>query len=453
MTAIAELPGPHGVPFLGNALQLRPARLHVMLERWGRRYGPAFRFNMGPRTVVAFSEPETVNAILRERPDGYRRWRELESVAGELGLGGPFTSEGDDWRRQRRLAVTALNSNHLRRYFEIIHTATGRLHTRLEHKAGTPVEILDDLMSYSVDVTSALAFGHDLNTLERGDGELQKHITRVFELLARRTLSPTPYWHLVKPPADRAAERSIEVIHDEINGFIAAARKRMQERPELEDAPENFLESMLTMPGYDDQDVFGNVFTMLLAGEDTTANTLSWALYLLARDPAAQQRLAAEADEALGDHQIPENPEDVDRMHFGEAVFREAARLKSTAPLLFFEPNADTTAGGVELPQGTRIVCLTRQIGRPQPRERFDPDRWLTNTTDPKTFLSFGAGPRFCPGRNLAFLEGKTALAMLARNFTWEPAGAEPRERFGFTMRPTGLRVTLHPRKVPAFKH
>ena len=62
----------------------------------------------------------------------------------------------------------------------------------------------------------------------------------------------------------------------------------MQARPELDEAPENFLESMLTMPGYDDHDVFGNVFTMLLAGEDTTANTLSWAVYLLARDPAAR---------------------------------------------------------------------------------------------------------------------------------------------------------------------
>ena len=140
-------------------------------------------------------------------------------------------------------------------------------------------------------------------------------------------------------------------------------------------------------------------------------------------------------------------------MRFGEAVFRETARLKSTAPLLFFEPNQDTTAGGVELPEGTRIVCLTRQIGRPRRRERFDPERWLADGTDARTFLSFGAGPRFCPGRNLAFLEGKTALAMVARNFTWEPAGAEPREHFGFTMRPTGLQVTLHPRKVPASTH
>ena len=69
-------------------------------------------------------------------------------------------------------------------------------------------------MSYSVDVTSALAFGQDLNTLERGDGELQEHIARVFELLARRILAPVPYWRYVKPPADRAAEHSLEVMRE-----------------------------------------------------------------------------------------------------------------------------------------------------------------------------------------------------------------------------------------------
>ena len=76
-------------------------------------------------------------------------------------------------------------------------------------RANAETEILDDFLAYSVDVTSALAFGHDLNTLEHGDGELQRHITRVFEMLARRTLAPFPYWRYVKPPADRAAERSL----------------------------------------------------------------------------------------------------------------------------------------------------------------------------------------------------------------------------------------------------
>src|SRR3954464_4131099 len=167
MTAIAELPGPRGLPAIGNAHRIRPDRLHLAIERWGRRYGPVFRFSMGPRTVVGFTEPDAIGQILRERPDGYRRWREVEGVATELGIVGPFTSEGEDWRRQRRLAVTALNSNHLRRYFDIIHVANQRLLTRLQAKP--EADILDDLMAYSVDVTSALAFGHDLNTLEQGD--------------------------------------------------------------------------------------------------------------------------------------------------------------------------------------------------------------------------------------------------------------------------------------------
>ena len=136
MTVIADLPGPPSIPLLGNAHRLRPDRLHVMIEQWGRRYGPVFTFAVGRRQVVAFTEPETINAILRERPDGYRRWREVEEVFNELGVSGVFAAEGDDWRRQRRLAVTALNTNHLRRYFEVIRTATARLLTRLERNAG-----------------------------------------------------------------------------------------------------------------------------------------------------------------------------------------------------------------------------------------------------------------------------------------------------------------------------
>ena len=113
-------------------------------------------------------------------------------------------------------------------------------------------------------------------------------------------------------------------------------------------------------------------------------------------------------------------------MHFGEAVMREALRLKSTVPLILVEPLSDTTVAGVDLPAGTRVIALTRQAAVPPGTARFDPDRWLDREArDAKSFLPFGAGPRFCPGRNLAFLEGKAALAMLARNFEVELAGAD----------------------------
>jgi cytochrome P450 len=202
--------------------------------------------------------------------------------------------------------------------------------------------------------------------------------------------------------------------------------------------------------GYSDHEVIGNVFTMLLAGEDTTAHTLSWAAFLLARDPAAQERLAAEAREVLGGDLTPQDAGAADGMRYGEAVLREAMRLKSTAPLILVEPLADTTVGDVELPARTRVIALTRQAGLPDGAPRFDPDRWLEGGTDGKSFLPFGAGPRFCPGRNLAFLEGKAALATLARNFEIELAGDVPREHYGFTMGPAGLRVALRVRKVPA---
>ena len=221
-----------------------------MIEQWGRRYGPVFRFSMGTREVVGFTEPDAINQILRERPDGYRRWREVEAVAEEIGIVGPFTSEGADWKRQRRLAVTALNTNHLRRYFDVIRVATERLHTRLRAPAGR-VAILDDFMAYSVDVTSALAFGKDLNTLEPATASCRRHIARVFELLARRILSPVPYWRYVKPPADRAAEHSLDVLRErDRRVHRRGAHSAWTQRPELHETPENFLESMLAAPEY-----------------------------------------------------------------------------------------------------------------------------------------------------------------------------------------------------------
>ena len=136
----------------------------------------------------------------------------------------------------------------------------------------------------------------------------------------------------------------------------------------------------------------------------------------------------------LGDERTPQRAEAADGMRFGEAVFREAARLKSTAPLLFHEPLNDTTVAGVELPAGTRIVTLMRQAGSPGEGRPLRTGPLAGREAQNPVLLSFGGGPRFCPGRNLAFLEAKAALAMLARNFERELAGPPPREHFGFTM-------------------
>jgi len=459
--SIDDLPGPRRLPLIGNAHQVRPDTLHLTAEKWAARYGPLYRFDIGTRKIVAVGNVETLNALLRDRPDGFRRWREILRITEEVGQVGVFAAEGDDWRRTRRLAVTALNSNHLQRYFEIVSTCTERLYGRLlaAAESGQGFEIGQALSAFTVDVTSALAFGHDLNTLERGDDELQGHLHRVFEMTNRRLFISFPYWRYFKLPADRALDRSIEAIEKAVKGFMDETRKRIAARPELREQPENFLESMIaaqeTEGTFSDEEIMGNVFTLLLAGEDTTSHSMAWTIWSLARRPAIQAKWAEEAHEVLGEQPYATEYETVEGFRYGEGVLRESMRLTPVAPISGLEPLADTEVEGVRIPAGTRLFLLHRYAGLKSTERagEFLPERWLEEeeelpVPDQKSFLTFGAGPRFCPGRNLAFLEAKTALGMIARNFEVEldPAAPPVTEFLGFTMSPKGLRVRLRER-------
>jgi cytochrome P450 len=203
---------------------------------------------------------------------------------------------------------------------------------------------------------------------------------------------------------------------------------------------------------FSDEEIVGNMFTILLAGEDTTANTLGWTIWLLASRPELQARLADESRETLGDGSSPIAYEDVGQLAFTEATLQEAMRLKAVAPVMGVEPVEEVTVCGTQIPAGTRLLLLLRQAtitarGR---SDEFHPDRWLEDSDDtraPKS-LAFGAGPRFCPGRNLALLEAKAALATIARHFEWELDGsARPvKEALRFAMVPDGLRVLLRKR-------
>ncbi len=454
--AIDDLPGPPRLPLIGNAHQLiRTSRLHLTAERWVRRYGPIVRVDVGKRRIVGIADAEEIHRILRERPDGFRRWREQEIVLKEIGSVGVFVAEGEDWKRQRRLVITALNTNHLHRYFDVVRTTTERLHRRLTDatRQGRALDIGQVLTSYTVDTISALAFGHDLNTLEGGEVELQGHIQHIFKMTARRLALPLPYWRRIRLPADRALERSSAALDQAIKDFVQQARQRMAHRPELYEQPQNLLEAMLAAQrddgSFTDEEIIGNAMTILSAGEDTTAHTLGWTIWLLGSRPDVQERLAQEAQEILGEHAFPVNYETVDSLQYAEAVLRESMRLKTVAPLLTLEPLADTTICDTHIPARTRLLLILRQAGfEHEPATEFDPDRWLNEEAHGPKPLVFGAGPRFCPGRNLAFLEAKAALATIARNFQieLENPSHRVRERFNFAMIPDSLRVRLRQR-------
>jgi cytochrome P450 len=457
-----ELPGPPRLPVLGNAHQMRFGRLHLIVEDWCDRYGPIFRFSLGRHTLVVVDDLDEVHRILRDRPDGFRRGQRMKAIADEMGNSGVFSEEGDVWRRQRRLVVTALNTRHVQRYFHIIHTATDRLHHRLRNDArdGATLEIGEHLMSYSLDVVAALALGHDLNTLENGEHELQHHIERVFAMTLRRLFMIVPYWHIFRLPADRALDWSMLELDRAVGGFIEQARERVRENPALLNTPENLLEAMLATqhddPSFTNKEIIANAHTLLNAGQDTTSNTMAWTVWFLASRPEIQERWANEARELLGEQPSPADPDTVDKLPYGEAVLRESMRLKPVTPCLGAETRNDETILGTHVPAGTRVWLPTRRLGLNAVTRgtEYHPERWLasgdggSDAPDQRSFLTFGAGPRFCPGRNLAFLSAKTALAMIARNFRIEldESDGPVSEQFALTMVPKGLRVRLHER-------
>jgi len=465
---VDDLPGPRALPLVGNLFQIRRQRLHQCVEAWGREYGPFFRFKLGPRTLLAVTDSEALSTVLRDRPDGFRRTKLLETIGLEMGLTpGLFGANGEAWRRQRRMVMAGFDPAHVKAYFPSLLKVTQRLHGRWLKAAartgGGTVELQPELMRYTVDAISGLAFGADINTLESDDEVIQQHLDKIFPALYTRLFSLIPWWRIVRSSADRQLERSVIEVNHAIAGFIAQARERLAADPARRAQPPNLLESMIVAAdegdsGVGDREVTGNVLTMLLAGEDTTANTLAWMIYLLHRHPAALQRAQDEV-RGLAPDVAAFTPELMASLDYLEACAHETMRLKPVAPFQVIEALRDTEIKGIRVPKGMGLWCVMRGDSVSEKHfpnaQAFEPERWLGSaagvaSSAKRLSMPFGAGPRICPGRYLALLEIKMAMAMLLAHFDIDevntPDGAEAVEQMAFTMMPVGLKMKISAR-------
>jgi cytochrome P450 len=455
--SLTQLPRPKGLPWLGNVLELELTQLPRVLEDWCRAHGPVYRFDMLKRTLLVIAAPELIQHILRERPDTYRRVMNIERALDSMGVTGVFSAEGEAWRKQRKFVNRALDREHLRHFFPTLCRVTERLKSRWQVAAREQreVDVQKELLRYTVDLTANLACGYDMNTLEHGSDVVQEQLEHVFPVLHRRVNAPFPYWRYFKLPADRKFEAAMTQLRTVIGDITTHAREQLANGG-AEARPRNFLEAMLLAQSeLSDHEVLGNVLTMLVAGEDTTANTLAWAFHYMCQNPTVQAQMQREADQHMGASELLGEMPPPDALPFIESVIHETTRLKPATPILFIEPNQDVELDGLRVPSGTPMILLTRfaciEDGEFRAAAQFQPERWLAHSPAPGrrgAFMPFGAGPRLCPGRSLALLEMKYALAMVSRNFTLHPvAGPAPvQERFEFVLTPENLRVKFEAR-------
>ncbi len=456
-----SLPGPKGLPIIGNAHQVRPERLHLQMEAWAREFGSPFRLNMMGDPIIVSDDVAAFQQILRQRPHDWQRSTPVRLAAQEMGFDGLFTAEGEEWLPQRKLIMQALNHTHLPEFFPLLQRVTERLYRRFERASATGeiVDMTDELMRYTVDVTSALAFGEDPNTIDQSGDRIQQHMALIFPALLRRIMTPIHWWRWLPSPGERRLQRALKAVHGHVDALIARGREQLRQREP--GRPRHLLEAMLMQAQsgeslLDDRRIRANVLTLLLAGEDTTANSLSWCMPFLAENTDAQEALAQESRAALGDSLVCPSIAQLERLDLCEATVQESMRLRPTIGIFMMTPTSDQVVGDVLVRKGERICMIHRPAL--QSAQYFDnpaqfrPQRWLREARDgvhdKRAFLQFGTGPRICPGRHLAMVEVRMVLSMLLAHFRVELTipSADLEEVLAFTVTPKRMPVRLHRR-------
>jgi cytochrome P450 len=458
----ADLPSPRGWPVLGQLAAFRPLRAHLQFEAWARELGTPFRFSLGGLHFVVLDDMALFHQASRDRPDGFTRGATLQPTFEEMGINGLFSIEGEAWHPQRRLIMQALNATHFRGWFGTLQDITSRLYRRWSRLAdrGEVIEMTDDLRRYTVDVTSALAFGANPNTLETEGDRIQQQLELIFPMIMRRAFAPIRYWNRFRLPADRRLDAALVEVRAYAQERIAASRARLASDPG--GPTTNALEALLLAQdeqGLTEKEVISNVITLLVAGEDTTSNSLAWTMMYLAADPGLQTRMHDRAVALLGDAAVCPDHEKLHAMDEFEPLAFEAMRFKPVVPFNSFTTRRPTVLGDLDLPAGAKLFFLKRPAMLDERNFadplRYDPERWRRGRTEknapthePRAFAQFGAGQRVCPGRHLATLEMRLVLSMLLRHFEVELACPPDtiEEVNAFTMMPSRMPVRLRRR-------
>lgn len=449
-------PGPRGLPLLGSVLPAWRDPLGLMLESH-RQYGDVVRFKFGPWDYYMLADPDVIHHVLIDNAKAYKKSRNymgLKIVLGE----GLLTSEGEVWRRQRKLAQPAFHRARLSHFANQMAEATRAMLDRWRHDRLETFCVHEEMMRltfrivgltlFSADVDGdAREVGRALDTALRWANDYAESIVRIPPSIptpnnvrfnrAMRTLDGIVY-RLIRDRREEAARHEGEEnsFGDDLLGMLMEAVD--------EDAADAASAKM------NDIQLRDEVITMVLAGHETTANLLSWTFSLLAAHPEVEAKIRDEALRVLGPDRAP-TLEDTKHLEYTKRVLEEGLRLYPPAWIFERQSTEPDVLGAYTAKTGS-IVGICPYVLHRHPRyweepERFNPDRFLPSNNEKRpryAYLPFGGGSRMCIGNHFAMMEAQIILAMIVRE---EKLRLEPRHRVVLdpliTLRPKhGIRVT-----------
>ena len=437
----ATAPGPSGPQMLRAFGLIRADPLQYLVDT-AAQFGPVSQFPIPRPPSYLAADAASARRVLVTNARSYGK-RTLQYSALSLVTGeGLLTSDGDTWRRQRRLVQPAFHHEAIAAVGAHVADALARLDRRWRQLPvrGAIVDIDDVLMRATLEIVGSSLFGTDLA------GDAHRLTTATLAALdvvvarARVPLTP-PAW--IPTPGNRTLRSAVHTLDDAVAGMLAqrAGEPIGSRQPDM-------LDLLLAPDAEGDRlsvtEIRDQVVTFIVAGHETVASALTWAMWLLSGDEIAQERVAAEVETVIGDRPI--TIEDAARLPFTRAVLDETMRLYPPAWLVTRRAEAADELDGREIPTGSLVILSPYLVHRdPQvwaDPDRFDPSRFLDSTTRgggaAANYWPFGAGPRLCIGREFALAEGVLLLAGITRRVrvSREPGLRAPRAIPLVTIRP-----------------
>jgi cytochrome P450 len=419
------------------------------IERCAREYGDVvwMRFLYVP--AIFLYHPDDIEHVLVTNPRNFIKSMSLRSNFFQRLVGnGLLTSQGEEWRRQRRLSQPAFHRERVATYANVMVDYTQRLTSKWQ--AGETRDIHRDMMRLTLEIVVSCLFSADVSSDVDEVGATLKELVKPFAsqatlkwILNNRLPTPAHFrFHALAKKIDKVVYR-----------IISERRASGKDEGDL-------LSMLLAARDEDgsqmsDRQLRDEVMTLFLAGHETTALTLAWSWYLLGTHPEVERKFHAELDDVLGDREP--TAADLPRLRYTEQIAKESMRLYPPAYGLGREAIEDCEIGGYHVPAGTQVFMFQWATQRDprfydEPLE-FKPERWTDefNARLPKyAYFPFGAGPRACIGVSFAMMEIVLALATIGQRFRLELVPDHPVSIFpAMSLRPRdGIKVVVHRRKA-----
>jgi cytochrome P450 len=411
----AQPPGPKGKGLWGNLADFRTDRLAYLTEN-ARVYGDVVAYRLGPVRIWGLNHPDLIEEVLVHQNRKFQKHFALRAAKPTLG-NGLLTSEGDFWRRQRRLSQPAFHRERIAGYGRAMVELTERMLDTWTD--GQSKDVQAEMMQLTLEIVARTLFGAEIGGEAERIARTMDSLMDNFTAKVNRRI-PLPPW--IPCPTNFRFWRDMRTIRGTLQDILTRRRASGEDRGDLLSMLLQATDTEGDGARMTDGQLQDELITLFLAGHETTANTLAWAWWLLSRNPEAEAKVHDELDRVL-QGRAP-TFEDLPRLTYTDHVITETLRLLPTVWLLGREAMEPVSLGGYTLPKG-HTVWMSQWVVHRDPRfyndpERFLPDRWadgLAKRLPRYAYFPFGGGPRICIGNQFAQMESVLLLAAIARKF------------------------------------